>query len=123
MEWVFSNDIIVKDEEDIFKGIVKWVNYNKIERERSFFDLFWEVFLLLLFYKFLFNELVKDEFVRNNNECLNFVLVSMKGIVFFFDLECVFKFVRKCFEIYRDVIFVIGGIMLFCYVFFEDMWY
>lgn len=123
MEWVSSNDIIVKDEEDIFKGIVKWVNYNKTERERSFPDLFQEVRLLSLSHKFLFNELVKDELVRNNNECLNFVLASMKGIVLPSDSECVPKPARKCLETHRDVIFVTGGIMSFCYVPSEDMWY
>lgn len=123
MEWVSSNDIIVKDEEDIFKGIVKWVNYNKTERERSFPDLFQEVRSLSLSHKFLFNELVKDELVRNNNECLNFVLASMKGIVLPSDSECVPKPARKCLETHRDVIFVTGGIMSFCYVPSEDMWY
>ena len=33
MEWVSRDDVTVKDEEDIFKGIVKWVSHNKRERE------------------------------------------------------------------------------------------
>ena len=123
MEWVSSNDVIVKDEEDIFKGIVKWVNYNKTERERSFPDLFREVRLLSLSRKFLFNELVKDELVRNNSECLNFVLAGMKGIDLPSDSECVPKPARKCLETHSDVIFVTGGIMSFCYVPSEDIWY
>ncbi|XP_020630136.1 kelch-like protein 12 [Orbicella faveolata] len=123
MEWVSSNDVIVKDEEDIFKGIVKWVNHNKTERERSFPDLFQEVRLLSLSHKFLFNELVKDELVRNSNECLNFVLAGMKGIVLPSDSECVPKSARKCLETHTDVIFVTGGIMSFCYVPSEDIWY
>lgn len=123
MEWVSSDDIIVKDEEDIFKGIVKWVNYNKTERERSFPDLFLEVRLLSLSRRFLFNELANNELVRHNNECLNFVLAGMKGTVLPSDSECVPKTARKCLETHRDVIFVTGGIMSFCYVPSEDIWY
>lgn len=123
MEWVSSNEVIVKDEEDIFKGIVKWVNYGKTERQRSFPDLFREVRLLSLSHKFLFNVLVKDELVRNNNECLNFVLAGMKGIVLPSDSEFVPKPARKCLETHTDVIFVTGGIMSFCYVPSEDIWY
>ena len=123
MEWVSSDDVIVKDEKDIFNGIVKWVHHNKSERESSFPDLFHEVRLLSLSHKFLFNELVKDELVRGNNECLNFVLAGMKGIVIPSNTECVPKSARKCLETHTDVIFVSGGIMSFCYVPSEDMWY
>ena len=123
MEWVSSDDVIVKDEEEVFKGIVEWVHHSKSERERSFPDLFREVRLLSLSHKFLLNELVKDELVRDNNECLNFVLAGMKGIVLACDTECVPKSARKCLETHTDVIFVTGGIMSFCYVPSADMWY
>ena len=123
MEWVSSDDVIVKDEKEIFNGIVKWVHHNKSERERSFPDLLHEVRLLSLSHEFLFNELVKDELIRGNNECLNFVLAAMKGIAIPSNTECVPKSARKCLETHTDVIFVSGGIMSFCYVPPEDMWY
>ena len=39
MEWVSSDDVIVNSEEEVFKGIVKWVSHNKNERESYFPEL------------------------------------------------------------------------------------
>jgi len=36
MEWVSSDDITVKAEEEVFRGIVKWVSHNRSEREVEF---------------------------------------------------------------------------------------
>ena len=43
IEWVSSDDVIVTDEEEIFKGIIRWVSHNKTERESHFLDLMHQV--------------------------------------------------------------------------------
>lgn len=39
MGWVFSDDVIVCVEEEIFCGIMNWVVYSKVEREKYLLDL------------------------------------------------------------------------------------
>ena len=39
MEWVSSDDITVNAEEEVFKGIVKWVSHNRSKREADFASL------------------------------------------------------------------------------------
>ena len=43
MEWVSDDDVIVNAEEDIFKGIVKWVSYNVSGREKNYLN-YWTKF-------------------------------------------------------------------------------
>ena len=74
LEWVSSDDITVSAEEEVFKGIVKWVTYSKSERESYFPDLLRHVRLISISHDFLLNELVKEELVAKNSDfCLNFV--------------------------------------------------
>ncbi|XP_078352351.1 kelch-like protein 3 [Oculina patagonica] len=122
MEWVSSDDITVNAEEEVFKGIVKWVSHNKSERETHFPELFHEVRLVSISHDNLFNELLKEEHVSTNNECLNIVLAAMKGIFNPAD-ECVTKSPRKCLETQTDVIFVCGGKKSLCYVPQQSRWY
>ena len=101
MEWVSSDDITVSAEEQVFKGIVKWVTHNKGERESDFRDLLRQVRLMSISHDFLFNELVKEELVTTNNECVNFVLQSMEFICSSTDESCT-KPPRKCLEMHKD---------------------
>ncbi|XP_068730475.1 kelch-like protein 3 [Montipora capricornis] len=122
MKWVSSGDVTVTSEEEIFKGIVKWVTHKKSERESNFAELLRQVRLKSISRKFLFNELVNEEMVATSKETLNFVLRSMECI---FDPFCkdAAKPPRKCLERYTDVIFVCGGRTALCYVPQKDIWY
>ena len=71
MEWISSDDIKVSYEEEVFDGIVKWVSYNKSERESCFFDLLRQVRLNCVSQDFLQSKLAKEELVTTNNACLN----------------------------------------------------
>ncbi|XP_068729865.1 kelch-like protein 3 [Montipora capricornis] len=121
MKWV-SDDVTVTSEEEIFKGVVKWVTHKKRERESNFAELLSQVRLKSISRKFLFNELVKEELVATSNEILNFVLRSMECI---FDpfLEDAAKPPRKCLERNTDVIFVCGDRTALCYLPQKDSWY
>ena len=122
VKWVSSDDVTVTSEEEIFKGIVKWVTHKKCERESNFAELLSQVHLKSISRKFLFNELVNEELVATSNESLNFVLRSMECI---FDpfLEDAAKPPRKCLERNTDVIFVCGGRTALCYLPQKDIWY
>ena len=123
MKWVSSDDVTVISEEEIFKGIVKWVSHKKSERESNFFELLSQVRLKSISHKFLSHELVHEELVATNKETLNFVLRSMECI---FDpfLEVAGKPPRKCLQWYMvDVIFVCGGRTALCHAPQKDSWY
>ena len=80
MEWVASDDVVVRSEEEIFHGIVKWVSHNKSEREKDFPELLRQVRLMSIPHDFLFNSLVKEELVTTNIECANLVCGSLGSI-------------------------------------------
>ena len=120
-KWVSSDDITVKAEEEVFKGIVKWVNHNKSEREKEFSHLFHQVRLNSVHQDYLVNELVKEELITTNNECLNFVLGFLKWIL---DptLQCSIK-PRTCLQTQKNGIFVCGGNKALFYLPNENIWY
>ncbi|XP_068683298.1 kelch-like protein 3 [Montipora foliosa] len=122
MKWVSSDDVTVTSEEEIFKGIVKWVTYKKSERESNFAELFSQVRLKSVSRKFLSNELVNEELIATSVETLNFVLRSIECIFDPFSEDAA-KPPRKCLERYTDVIFVCGGSTALCYAPQKDIWY
>ena len=122
VKWVSSDDVTVTSEEEIFKGIVKWVTYKKSERESNFAELFSQVRLKSVSRKFLSNELVNEELVATSKETLNFVLRSIECIFDPFSEDAA-KPPRKCLERYTDVIFVCGGRTALCYAPQKDIWY
>ena len=122
MKWVSSDYVTVGSEEEIFKGIVKWVSHKKSERESNFAELLRQVRLKSMSHDFLFNELVNEELVATSNASLNFVLRSMKCIVDPF-CEGAAKAPRKCLERCADVIFVCSGRTALCYAPQNDIWY
>ncbi|XP_068729466.1 kelch-like protein 3 [Montipora capricornis] len=122
MKWVSSDDVTVTSEEEIFKGIVKWVTHKKSERESNFAELLSQVRLKSMSHDFLFNELVNEKLVATSNVSLNFVLRSMKCTLDPFS-ENAAKPPRKCLGRYTDVIFVCGGRTALCYLPQKDIWY
>ena len=123
MEWVSSDDITVGAEEDVFKGIVKWVSHNKSEREEAFPELLHQVRLTYLSRDFVLNDLPKEELILRNTEIgLNFVVDAMKLMQSSVD-EQVNHQPRKCLEAHRSGIFVCGGRKALCYFPQQNMWY
>ena len=121
IKWVSSDDIIIKAEEEVFKGIVKWVHHNKSEREKEFPYLLHQVRLNSVHQDYLVNEMVKEELITTNNECLNFVLGFLKWIL---DptLQCSIK-PRTCLQTQVNGIFVCGGNKALLYHPNENIWY
>ena len=123
IEWVSSDDVIVNAEEEVFKGIVKWVSHNKSEREGHFPELLHQVRLKSVSHDFLINQLVKEELLTKDTEfCLNFVLDAMKLLLCGTDGQ-VNQQPRECLETHTDGIFVCGGRKALCYLPQKNMWY
>ena len=121
MEWVSSDDITVNAEE-VFEGIVKWVSYDRSEREVEFPGLLRHVHLVSISHNYLLNKLVKEDLVSTNTLCLNFVLDCMRLMFSATDEQCVQQ-PRKCLEMYISAIFACGGRRSLCYFPKENVWY
>ena len=121
LEWVSNDDITVSAEEEVFRGIVKWVHQSKSEREKEFSDLLQHVRLSSLDHNFLFNKLVKEELITTNKDCLNFVLSSLEPI-FNPTLQRSIR-PRVCLQTQTNGILVFGGKKALCYLPHENIWY
>ena len=122
MEWVSSDDITVNAEEDVFKGIVKWVSHNKNEREACFAELFHQVRLMSISPDFLGNELVKETLVIENTDLLD-VIKLITSATHLGPYQQVSQQPRKCLDTHMDAIFVCGGKKSLCYFPKRDTWY
>ena len=122
MEWVASDDVVVRAEEQIFHGIVKWVSHNKSEREKDFPELLRQVRLMSISRDFLCNSLVKEELVTANIECTKLVWGSLGSIFGSSGNSCI-KLPRKCLEVHQDGVFVCGGKIALCYLPHKNKWY
>ena len=123
LEWVSSDDVIVNEEGDIFKGIVKWVSLNKSEREGDFPELLHQVRLPFVSRDFLLDKLIKDELITKNPVfCSAFVINAMKVVLSSAEGQASQQ-PRKCQETHIDGIFICGGKRALCYFPQKDMWY
>ena len=78
--WIASDDIVVKTEEDVFKVILTWVDRDKSERKKNFAELFREVRLVYLSRDFLLSDVVTNELVNKDEDCLDLVKDALKVI-------------------------------------------
>ena len=123
MEWVSSDDITVGAEEEVFKGIVKWVSHKKSEREEAFPELLYQVRLTSVSHDFLLNELIKEELITTDAKFgLNFVADAMKLVLNSINGQ-VTQQPRKCLDTHVDGIFVCGGRKALCYFPQQNLWY
>ena len=123
MEWVSSDDVIVNAEEDIFKGIVKWVSHNMSGREENLPELLHQVRLPFVSHDFLINELVKEELLtKNSSFCSQFMIHVIKSLLSSNDGEASHQ-PRKCQVTHIEGIFLCGGRKTLCYFPQTNMWH
>ncbi|XP_068751660.1 kelch-like protein 3 [Montipora capricornis] len=109
LEWVSSDDIIVNAEDDVFKGIVRWVSHSKSEREGDFPELLHQIRLISISHDFLLKELLEEELITKNYEFgVTFLADAMKVILNSNDGH-IHAQPRKCLEMHMNGIFVCGG--------------
>ena len=118
MEWVSSDDVNVKAEEEVFTGIVEWVSHNRSERESCFPDLIRQVRLRPSSQDILLKKLVNEDLVTTNIECMNFVLRAIID-----SDESLSREPRNCLKVQVEGIFLCGGKKALCCLPHVNMWY
>ena len=121
-EWISSDDIVVKGEEEVFEVVMRWIQRSE-ERKKSFPDLFHHIRFIYVKRDFLFNVILSNPLVKENSDCSNLVLDAMK-LVFDGTDECYFaQPPRNCLKTHEDAIVVCGEKKTACYIPSEDTWY
>lgn len=76
-EWISSDEIVINAEEDIFGVILGWMAKDRKPRTGKFEELFRHVRLIFASRDFLLKELVTNDFVKQNESCMNRVTQAM----------------------------------------------
>ncbi|KAL9952456.1 hypothetical protein ACROYT_G039717 [Oculina patagonica] len=122
-EWISSDEIIVKGEEDVFDVVLKWIARDE-SRNQSVSDFFRHIRFIYITRDFLFNVILSNPLINDNKEILHIVLNAMK-LVFSGTEECYFaQPPRNCMKTYEDVIVACGTHKsTLCFVPSENKWY
>ncbi|XP_078351385.1 kelch-like protein 28 [Oculina patagonica] len=122
-EWISSDEIVVKGEEDVFEVVVKWIAGNE-RRNQSVSDLFRLIRLIYIRRDFLLNVVLSNPLIKNSKECSNLVLDAMK-LVFSGTEDCYFaQPARNCIKTHEDAIVARGTRKsTLCYIPSKNKWY
>ena len=122
-EWILSDEIRVRGEEDVFQAIVKWAEQNGDGELEKFFELFRHVRLIYLSRNYVFNDILPHPLVTNDKACSAFVLDAEKDVSSGSE-ECFFaQAPRNCLKTTEDCLVVSGLTKTLCYVPCENKWY
>ena len=124
-EWISSNEVVIKDEEEIFRVILRWTE-KAVDRKQSFCTLFRHLRCLYIPLNYLVTVILQHELVKNEKKCMDSVLNAMREFSDGTD-ACFFKqSPRSCLRTQEEVIFGFGGEdgnKLVCYQPSENKWY
>ena len=123
-EWISSDELIVKGEEDVFQAIVKWLEGKECRERERFFELFRHVRLVYMSRNYVFKEVVPHPLVKNDETCTAFVLEAMKDVSSGSE-ECYFaQPPRNCLKSAEDcLVFTDETCTICCYLPTENRWY
>ena len=123
-EWILSDEIRVRGEEDVFQAIVKWTEKRGRGDREKFFELFRHVRLIYLSRNYVLNEIFPHPMVTDDKACTAFVLDAMKEVSSGSE-ECFFaQAPRNCLKTTEDCLVVCGvGKRTLCYLPAENKWY
>lgn len=119
-QWISSDEINISAEDDVFRIILKWIDYDKEERKMKFQDLFRHARLGFVSLSCLLNEISTNELVKKDEACLNSILEWMNGSSVCCDLFS--RSPRKTLQ--KEALVVLGeNRTTWFYVPIEDKWY
>ena len=122
-EWISSDEIRVRGEEDVFQVIVKWLEEKGCIERKTFLELFRHVRLVHMSRNSVFKEILPHPFVRDDKTCTAFVLDTMEDVSSGSE-ECFFaQSPRNCLKTAEDCLVITRQNKTFCYLPTENKWY
>lgn len=79
-KFISSDEIVIDAEENVFEIILRWIEHAKSERTVKFSDLFRHVRLTCISRDFLVSDVVTNELVKENEECMTRVTDALQWI-------------------------------------------
>ncbi|KAL9958107.1 hypothetical protein ACROYT_G035078 [Oculina patagonica] len=79
-KWISSDDIVIDEEEDVFKILLKWINREKSQRGVKFAELFRHLRLTCMSRDFLVSDVVTNDLVNENENCRDSVAAALKWV-------------------------------------------
>ena len=110
-EWLSSDDVVLGNEKDAFKIVLKWIESDESrEREANFPELFQCVRLIFISRDYFFSEIIPHRLVQDNPECLRVALAATRAMLGVSDEDWPWKKQRKCLDTSIDAMVVqLGG--------------
>jgi len=78
--WISSNEIAIDAEENVFELVLRWIDHDKHERRVKFRDLFRHVRLTCISRDVLASNVVTNDLVREDEECLESVFLALQWL-------------------------------------------
>ena len=122
LEWISSDEIIVKGEEEVFEVLKKWATRNK-SQEQNFNDLFRHLRCIYVPRDYFLDVIVPDPLVKDNLDCSNLALDAMKMMIRE-EEECYFaQAPRDCLKTHEHAIVACGQQRTYCYIPLTKQWH
>ena len=118
-KWISSDEITVKEEADVFKIILDWINHRKSERKAALEELFGHVRLGFLSRECL-EDVATNELVRENFACVKLVMDATIQMTTLVNEDDFLQSPRRCLD--TRVIVARGGKHTFCYLPKGGLW-
>ena len=130
-DFISSDDIVIRAEEDIFEIIVEWIEQNQEERERYFAELFRHVRLGTISQHYLYTKLMNHELVQGDGDCRQILMDEMRWRALYAGQEISPQRPRTCLQTHEDAIITCGGLspdglvrnLTLCYVPAAKTWH
>ena len=110
IEWISSDDVEIKAEDEIFEVVINWVEHSPDSRKNCLLSLLRHVRLTLVTPKYLHSKILKSGLIKGNEVCMELVLksISMEDLSNQQDGSFC-ETPRKCLETHVHCLFVCGG--------------
>ena len=118
-EWISSDEIKVKSEEEVFQVIVRWMEEREIGEHEEFFQLLRHVRFMHVPRRYVLSNILPHPLVKGSETCVAFALDSTKTT----SLNGLARPPRNCLKRCEDGLFTIGREKSFCYLPSENKWH
>lgn len=118
-EWISSDEIKVKSEEEVFQVIVRWMEEREIGEHEEFFQLLRHVRFMHVPRSYVLSNILPHPLVKGSETCMAFALDSTKTT----SLNGLARPPRNCLKRCEDGLFTIGREKSFCYLPSENKWH
>ena len=123
-EWISSDEISIRGEEEVFEVVVKWIEANSCRNNlRCFYDLFQHVRLVYVPLHYLSKVILPHRFVNARKKCLDSALDAISCISEGTEEHFFSQSPRKCLRTHEETIVACGQRKTLCYLPSEDKWY